>query len=185
MRRSTLYACTAALALTAIAPVAHADPLQGPDSLSGPSRVVRVRELESGLVAAINVVRAQRGLRPFRSSPGLRAAAAAHSSDMARRGYFDHEAPGGGPFWRRIGRFYGARGFRQWEVGENIAYGSPTLDVQEALRVWLASPPHRATLLSRSWRQAGIGAVYSASAPGIYGGAPATIVTLDVGRRRR
>ena len=104
---------------------------------------------------------------------------------MARYGYFDHASPNGGPFWRRISRYYGARGFRVWEVGENIGYGQPGLGAGEVLRDWLASPGHRANIVSTRWRDAGIGAVIANSAPGVFRGLPTTIVTVDLGRRRR
>jgi uncharacterized protein YkwD len=141
--------------------------------------------MEQELIAAINVVRAQRGLRPFRVSHKLRAAAAAHSAQMATRGYFEHSSANGTPFWRRIERFYRARGYRDWGVGENIAMGSPGLDAHEALAEWLRSPPHRANLFSRSWRDAGIGAVFAPSAPGCFHGSPTMLVTLDFGERHR
>ena len=136
-------------------------------------------------MAAVNNFRAARGQHPVRVSPRLHAAAARHSPEMARFGYFDHASPGGGAFWRRISCYYPSRGYRVWEVGENLEYGQPGLVPTEVLRDWLASPGHRANLVSTRWRDAGIGAVSTGSAPGVYGGLPTTIVTLDVGRRRR
>ncbi len=186
MRRCTWKACAAALVFSTLVPVAHAlDPSGAPTSTVGESRVERVRAMEQELLAAINVVRRRRGLRPFRASPALRRAAAAHSKHMARAGYFEHASPSGAPFWRRIQRFYPMRGYREWSVGENIAEGSPGLAPREALDEWLRSPPHRANLFSREWRDAGVGAVFAKAAPGFYGGAPTLVVTLDLGARRR
>ena len=54
----------------------------------------------------------------------------------------------------------------------------------QALQLWLDSPPHRKTLLSRQWREVGLGAVHVASAPGTFGGREVTIVTADFGVRR-
>jgi uncharacterized protein YkwD len=144
-----------------------------------------MQAMENELLAAINVVRAQHGRRPFRASGRLRASAAAHATQMAKVGYFEHASANGSPFWRRIERFYPARGFRDWAVGENIAMGSPGLTAGEALAEWLRSPPHRANLFSRQWREAGVGAVFATSAPGFFGNAPTMIVTLDLGKRRR
>jgi uncharacterized protein YkwD len=70
-------------------------------------------------------------------------------------------------------------------VGENIAYGSPGLTAAGAVKEWLASPPHRANLLSRDWRDAGLGAVSAAPAPGVFGNVPTTVITMDFGFRRR
>jgi len=55
----------------------------------------------------------------------------------------------------------------------------------QALRLWLASPPHRANLLDPHWRELGLSAVHSTGAPGVYHGMPATIVTADFGARSR
>jgi uncharacterized protein YkwD len=147
--------------------------------------VVEVSSLESQLMIAVNTFRMRRGQQPFRASPGLRAAAVRHSTAMARYGYFAHASPNGGAFWRRIAAHYPAQGYRVWEVGENIEYGQPGLGAAAVLRDWLASPPHRANLVSTRWRDAGIGAIVATSAPGVYRGLPTTIVTLDLGRRRR
>jgi uncharacterized protein YkwD len=186
MRRCTFKACAAALALAALTPVARAgDPLARPATPAGQSRVARVQAMERDLLVAINAVRAQRGLRPFRASRRLRAAALAHSAQMAARGYFEHTSANGTPFWRRIIRFYPMRGYRDWAVGENIAEASPALTPQEALADWLRSPPHRANVFSREWRDAGVGAIFATAAPGYFGNSPTVIVTLDVGKRRR
>lgn len=48
----------------------------------------------------------------------------------------------------------------------------------------MGSPEHRANLLSRDWREIGIAAVHTASAPGVYGGSAVTILTTDFGVRR-
>lgn len=185
MRRSTCHACAAAFALAAlVSSPALALDSGAPAVSAGQLRVERMQVLEAELMTAINVVRAQHGRRPFRVSPRLRAAAFAHSEQMARVGFFEHASANGTPFWRRIQRFYPMRGFRDWSVAENIAEGSPGLTAGEALVEWLRSPPHRANLLSRAYRDAGVGAVFSTSAPGFYGGAPTLVVTLDLGRRR-
>jgi uncharacterized protein YkwD len=144
-----------------------------------------MQELEGDLLRAINVIRKQRRLRPLRLAPGLRRAAAAHSVEMARPGYFEHTSANGKGFWRRISRFYPLRGFREWEVGENLASSSPTMSAHETVSDWLQSPGHRANLLDRHWREAGIAAVYAESAPGEFEGEPTVIVTADFGYRRR
>jgi uncharacterized protein YkwD len=184
MRRSTLKTCAAALALAALSPVADADALQVANGRTA-SLPVRMQELEGDLLRAINVLRVQHRLRPLRLAPGLRRAAAAHSLEMARLGYFDHTSANGRGFWRRIGRFYPLRGYRRWEVGENLASSSPTMSAGETVSDWLQSPGHRANLLDRQWREAGVAAVYAESAPGEFEGEPTVIVTADFGYRRR
>lgn len=184
MPRSTLTTCAAALALAALSPVANADPLLRADSASG-SQLIRMQELEGELLTAINRVRVRRGLRALRIAPGLRRAAAAHSVEMSRLGFFEHESANGSGFWRRIARFYTPRGYRRWLVGENLAASSPTMNADETVSDWLQSPGHRANLLDRAWRETGIAAVYNRAAPGEFEGAPTVIVTVDFGYRRR
>jgi uncharacterized protein YkwD len=141
--------------------------------------------LESGVLAHVNAVRRNRGLRALTISRGLSAAAAHHSRQMVQHGFFEHESRGGGSFWRRVERFYGSGGFRSWEVGENLAYGSPDLDAAATVRMWMNSPGHRDNLLARTWREIGLGALHAASAGGEFGGSPVTIVTADFGLRVR
>jgi uncharacterized protein YkwD len=144
---------------------------------------VQLSAMESQLLGAINGVRARRGLRPFRLSRGLTAAADQHSTSMVQKGYFTHESANGGAFWKRIASFYGYHGYRNWSVGENILWASPDVSSAEALHMWMTSPEHRANLLDRTWREIGISAVHVPSAPGVYGGDEVTVVTADFGVR--
>jgi uncharacterized protein YkwD len=141
--------------------------------------------LEAEVLAEVNATRRQRGLQPLRFSVALSRAADSHSRDMARRGYFSHTSPDGAAFWRRVERFYPSTGFRSWTVGENLVWASPDLTAASALSMWMGSPPHRANLLSRQWREIGLSAVHATSAPGFFGGHPATIVTANFGSRTR
>lgn len=139
--------------------------------------------LEEAVIVRVNRIRRGRGLRPLRHNGRLAAAANFHSKDMARKGYFEHDSASGTAFWRRIERFYPSRGFRSWTVGENLLWGTDTYGAAFAVREWMASPPHRQNILSRDWREIGIGAVTVASAPGEYRGRTVTIVTADFGAR--
>ena len=102
---------------------------------------------------------------------------------MARKGYFEHDSANGTAFWRRIERFYPSRGFRSWTVGENLLWATDTYGAGFAVREWMHSPPHRENILSREWREIGIGAVTVSSAPGAFHGRAVTIVTADFGAR--
>jgi uncharacterized protein YkwD len=144
-----------------------------------------VSALEAQVLADVNATRRQRGLRALRVSVALSRAADSHSRDMARRGYFSHNSPSGAAFWRRVQRFYPSAGFRSWTVGENLVWASPDLTAASALSMWMGSPPHRANLLSRQWREVGLSAVHAPSAPGVFGGHPVTIVTANFGSRTR
>jgi uncharacterized protein YkwD len=160
--------------------------LKGTDAVAAPQRSgarAAMAALESSVVARMNAVRRSHGLRSLRTSRRLRTAAVFHSKDMGRRGYFEHDSLTGTSFWRRIERFYPSRGFNSWTVGENLLWGSDTYDATFAVREWMESPPHRQNILSRDWREVGIGAVFFGRAPGEFGGRPVTIVTADFGSR--
>jgi uncharacterized protein YkwD len=147
--------------------------------------IVALSAVESTLLAQVNGVRRARGLRALTISRGLSAAADYHSRQMVQHGFFEHESRGGGAFWKRVERFYGSGGFRAWEVGENLAYGSPDLSPAATVRMWMNSPGHRENLLSRRWREIGLGIVHVASAGGEFDGSPVTVVTADFGYRIR
>ncbi len=140
--------------------------------------------LARSIVAQINTVRAQHGLRPLRFVRPLTAAAGQHSSEMGTRGYFSHDSADGTSFWKRVEGFYGSHGYRYWSVGENLLWSSGELSPAEAVTMWMNSPPHRENLLEKNWRQIGLSVKQFASAPGVYRGLPVTIVTADFGARR-
>jgi uncharacterized protein YkwD len=148
-------------------------------------RMVAASRLETQVAARVNLVRRWNGLRPLRVSRGLTTAARRHSRDMGLKGYFDHDSVSGTAFWSRIERNYASRGFGRWEVGENIAWSSPRATAAQVVRQWMRSPAHRANMLSRTWRELGLGAFRVSRARGAYGGQAVTIVTLDLGVRAR
>jgi uncharacterized protein YkwD len=139
--------------------------------------------LDSDLLTEINAVRAAHLLPPIRICPSLSKAADQHVRDMGRQGYFSHDSAGGGDFSWRIGRYYTSAGFRHWSVGENLLWSAHKLTARAALRTWMHSPPHRANLLSRGWRQLGISARRFVSAPGVFHRRRVWIVAIDFGVR--
>ena len=168
-----------AAALVGLLLVPSADSADPRGSLSAASA------LQASLLAQVNALRARHGLSRLRQSTALDAAANGHSVQMARLGYFSHNSANGTSFSGRIVRYYPARGYRAWSVGENLLWASPNVGASRALTMWLASPGHREILLSARWREVGLAAVHSTSAPGVYGGSPVTIVTADFGARSR
>ena len=80
--------------------------------------------------------------------------------------------------------FYASAPWRYWSVGENLLWSSPDVSAGGALRMWLASPEHRANLMNPRWREIGVSAIHESHAPGIYKGLDVTIVTTDFGVRR-
>ncbi len=49
------------------------------------------------------------------------------------------------------------------------------------VRRWLRSPSHRTVLLNPVWREIGVDVLRVSSAPRVYGGGAATIITIDFG----
>jgi uncharacterized protein YkwD len=177
VRRTRGAAVVGAVVCILLMPAAGSADPQG--ALSPASR------LQTALLDQVNALRVKHGLSRLRLSAGLNAAADGHSVQMARLGYFSHNSANGASFSQRILRYYRVGGYRSWSVGENLLWASPDVGPARALGLWLASPPHRANLLSPRWREIGLAAIHSTSAPGVYGGSPATIVTADFGARSR
>jgi uncharacterized protein YkwD len=155
-----------------------------PAGASSGAGAVQMQSLQSGVLASLNAFRRQHGLAPLRLSPALSRAARQHSLEMAARGYFSHDSANGSTFDKRIARFYPMGFHRFWSVGENLLWSSPDVDASQALTMWINSPEHKANMLNPRWREIGLSAVHSPSAPGTYAGRPVTIVTTDFGVRK-
>jgi uncharacterized protein YkwD len=146
-------------------------------------QVSTVFDLQNQVLAAINDLRRTKGLSELRLSSALSLAALGHSQSMARRGFFSHDGFNGAPFWNRIKPRYRPQRGNFWGVGENMVWASPELSADQAIQMWLDSPPHRKNLLTPSWREVGLGAVHALGAPGVYQGLDVTILTADFGVR--
>jgi uncharacterized protein YkwD len=155
-----------------------------PAGATSDSHAVRMVSLEAGVLADLNAYRKENGLPALRLSAALSRAARQHSMEMAARGYFSHNSANGSTFDRRIARFYPMGFHHFWSVGENLLWSSPGVDATGAINMWINSPEHKANMLNRRWREIGLAAVHSDSAPGTYSGRPVTIVTTDFGVRR-
>jgi uncharacterized protein YkwD len=102
---------------------------------------------------------------------------------MAAGGYFSHDSWDGTSYVDRIKRFFNPRGYRYWSVGENLLWVSPSANAEDVVERWLASPTHRAVILSPGWRVVGVGVVGANRGHGIYSGGPVELVTADFGAR--
>ena len=184
-----LAGTVALLALVAVAGASGALSIVTPQAAAAPAsagaRGIRpMNQLEGKVLAAINDLRRARGVAVLRLNPVLSGAASQHSVSLAEHGLFEHASPDGSPFWKRDAAVYPKGAYRLWSVGENMAYGAPRLSAGQAIELWLASPSHRANLLSPTWREVGLGAVHAVAAGGVYDGRDVTIVTADFGVRR-
>jgi uncharacterized protein YkwD len=151
---------------------------------NAPTKLERRAALEAAVVREMNRVRAARGLSPLNAAPALRTAARSHSQAMLSYGFFSHHSKDGTVFSERIRRYYTDSGYTRWAVGEALMASTGRLvDAEAVVAAWLASPPHRAIVLSPTWRDAGIGVLYAPSAPANFGGTEAIVVTADFGLR--
>lgn len=122
---------------------------------------------ESRVLVLLNDIRHEHGLSKLRSSVALRGAAREHSSDMLKRGYFEHNAPNE-TFDKRIRRY-----LKSPLVGENIAWGTGSYGTPEGIvKLWMHSPTHRHIILMPSLHRVGLGV-----AVGRFNGAPEAVMT--------
>jgi uncharacterized protein YkwD len=118
-----------------------------------------------------NVERQNAGLAPLALNPELEDAAQSYSEVLASSGCFDHSC---GPVPNFADRDDQA-GYTDWtNLGENIAAGYPTPEA--VVESWMASPGHRANILSPQFTEIGVGVT---SGDGQYG----TYWTQEFGTR--
>lgn len=94
----------------------------------------------------INSTRAANGLSTLSLLPTLQRSAQVHSNKMSARGVLSHD-----------GWIEGIRsaGFSSPIIGQNVANGFPT--PESVVNAWLASPGHRANILSSNYSFSGYG----------------------------
>ena len=185
-RGSLTALALAAACFTCAAPVWAVPDDLGPGvfgSRAAPFGYQRATGLESGVLVEINRLRVRAGLSRLRLSRQLATAAASHSREMAAGGFFEHTSIDGLTFWDRIARFYGPKRSRYWAVGENLIWTTDA-DPADVVFSWLQSPSHRVNLMSRLWREVGLGAISVPTGAGVFGGSDITILTADFGIRR-
>ncbi len=141
-----------------------------------------VPSLARRILVLLNRVRVEHGLVPLELDSSLTHAAAQHTSEMLRDGYFGHDSADGAAFSTRLTAYTRASASR-WSVAENLLWASGPLDAERALDMWMGSPEHRANILAPRWRQVGIAVIRADRAPGAYGDHGATVVTTDFGAR--
>jgi uncharacterized protein YkwD len=135
--------------------------------------------LARATLCVLNAQRARHHLPRLSLNSKLSSAASGHSLAMVRGRFFSHDSKDGSSFVDRIRRSGYLSGPGGWSVGENIAYGSGDRSSPRSIgRAWMNSPPHRANILSRSFREIGIGVAYGTPV----GGGGATYTT-DFGKR--
>jgi uncharacterized protein YkwD len=133
--------------------------------------------VERSIVRKINRIRASNGLRAVKRNRALARSADYHCADMLAANFFAHTSSNGESFEQRIDQFRPSR-----RIGETLAYLSKGARSNMAGRIvdmWMNSPPHRASLLSSSFRRIGV-----ARRNGTLGSAPVTVFTADFASKR-
>ena len=122
---------------------------------------------EGEVLVLLNGIRHAHGLSTLIGSTALRNAARSHTSDMLKRGYFEHNSPGEA-FGSRIRRF-----LKSPLVGENIAWGTGRFGTAKGIvSLWMHSPAHRHIILMSSLHRVGLGV-----ATGSFRGAEDAVMT--------
>ena len=128
---------------------------------------VSIRVVQKATLCLLNHQRAAHHLGRLHENSLLDLASVRHAQDMARHNYFAH-----GDFVGRIRATNYLSGARSWTVGENIAWGAGSYATPDGIvRMWMNSPPHRANILSSSFREIGIGIARGAPVGGMSDGA--------------
>ena len=147
---------------------------------------VSLNKYEKQLVSLINKQRVKHGLHKVRANVKLVDAAQGHSTQMAEADYFSHDSvdPRGETWSSRIVRYgYQRTGYAYWKAGEDIYWGAGLYsDPVACVDAWMHSPAHRAVILTRKFRDLGVGAY---KADDGYQGSDGVVwvFTLDMGRR--
>lgn len=117
-----------------------------------PVKIENIQEAEKYLEEKINEERVKHNRKPLILDPLLKKVARTHSQDMLQRNFFAHINPDGLTPSDRY-RKAGGTG----KVAENIARNE---DLQDAHEQLMASPGHRANILSQEFTHFGVGVAY-------------------------
>lgn len=167
MSRTLRHARIAAALAAAVALLAPASASAACPGADDSPNQVSLGAAERSTLCLLNVERRSHGLPKLRRNPRLDLASKRHARSMAVHHFFEH-----GNFVGRIRAANYLRGARSWTVGENIAWGSGSLATPaEIVDAWMHSPGHRANILSRSFREIGIGVARGAPERGVGDGA--------------
>ncbi len=105
------------------------------------------------ILELVNQDRVEHGLSVLVSNPTLNLAAYAKAKDMLEKNYFGHTSPDGTQPWHWLQTL----GYRYSYAGENLAEGFS--DAKDLENSWMASPKHRANILSPFYSDQGLAIV--------------------------
>ncbi len=139
--------------------------------------------VDAATLCLINQIRAANGLRPLRANRYLLRVAASQVSAMVGTDYFADVRPSGQTPLALVNVTRYPAHAAGVAVGQNIAWG--TGSYSSPLRIvaqWMASPPHRAVILTSEYRDAGV--AVDPAVPGVLGaGKSGATYAMEFGRR--
>jgi uncharacterized protein YkwD len=140
-----------------------------------------VDDARRAVTCLINKRRHNHGVRRVHGSVLLVIAAQSHSDHMASQNFFSHGGDGT-PSSRAAAAGYMA-GTRRWGIGEDLEWASGKRATPKAIvSGWMHSPMHRSVMLSRRFRQVGVGIAHgSPMVPDLQN---AAMFTADFGFRK-
>jgi uncharacterized protein YkwD len=145
-----------------------------PSALSG-------EQAELSVTCLVNKARRHHDARRLAWNPGLQSAARNHSAAMDSGNFFSHGGDGSPLDRIRATGYLG--GASSWMVGETIHWGAGGQGSPKAtVARWMSSSKHRSTMLSRRFRNIGVGVAMGSPMGG--GGADTAIYTADFGLSR-
>ncbi len=131
----------------------------------------------------VNKERRKHGAGPVKAVPNLRESASRHNRRMVKRRCFSHSCPGEPSLPGRLERSNYLPCNCAWGAGETLAYGKGSKGSPRSIvKAWMASPPHRQNLLSRSFEHVGLGWVHGT--PSGHGKKNRATYTLNFGYKR-
>ncbi len=158
-------AIAAGLALAALLPIL-VTPAAACTGTNRPPGGQPIADAQAAVTCLINKQRRRNHLRPVRGSIPLNAAAAEHSGAMVSQNFFSHEGDGT-PASRAVNAGYTV-GARTWGIGENLEWATGgAATPRHVVRGWMKSAEHRSIILTRRFRQVGIGIVDGSPVAGI------------------
>jgi uncharacterized protein YkwD len=113
--------------------------------------------VDAAMLCLLNQTRAAYHLRPLRGNRVLGTVATSQADDMVRRNFFSDIRPSGQtPHALIAATRYPLRG-AGLATGQNIGWGTGLYaSARSMLAAWMASPSHRAIILTRNFRDAGV-----------------------------
>ena len=140
--------------------------------------------VESATLCLINRIRSAHRLRPLRANRELVGVASSQVATMLSWDYFADVRPSGQTPLSLVGVTRYPAHAAGFAVGQNIAWGTGSFsDAAHIVGEWMASPPHRAVILTGKYRDAGV--AVRAAVPGVLGaGAGGATYAMEFGVRR-